>query len=276
MTRPPRDNFAEQVGPAMRACIEQAFREDLVRGRGRVLLAVMYLTASYSRVGDRLYVAQIAGVAQLEESYVRRILREYDDRGVLEYHGGLGQGARSWVSLRPTEHRLQPLMKPVSMPTETGLRGTGKGTGEIAKGDSGVPLPRRSTEKVPDVADDALPIELERVLEPFAPSPAQRARWVAAWRESPAGFAFCVDEAVRKGRRPPAMLDAMISRGVYRTALPLSDQDAAERWVRVTAWQLEREHILEVIEDRWPSIDDNERVQLAQLAMELRDAEHAA
>ena len=65
----------------------------------RVLLAVHFLTACYSRVSDRVYVAQIAKVARLDEHRTQKALAFWHRVAVIEWHGSPGRGRASWVSL---------------------------------------------------------------------------------------------------------------------------------------------------------------------------------
>jgi hypothetical protein len=223
-SRVTRDNYFEQVAPALRDVIARAVESDAVRGRSRVLLAAIYLTASWSRVGDRIYTDQVASIAKLpgdtDGSHCRRALRELAELGVIEYHGGRGSGRSSWISIRLSEDQTHPLMAPVRDDVERGRQWPSKGAASgPQKGAASGPLPRRGSEKSADDVGVDESEELERLLEPFKTHQSQRERFAKAYTANPAGFRLCVQDALN-GRRPIALLDSKIANGFHHTAAP--------------------------------------------------------
>jgi hypothetical protein len=110
--RETRDQYAV-VGTAMRASIERAIAAGGLNRLARVYLAVLYLTASYSRLTDRVFVAQIAVVARIagdvDERHTRRALSKLARLGVIGWEPSRGRKSASWVSLTPSAAR-RPLM----------------------------------------------------------------------------------------------------------------------------------------------------------------------
>jgi hypothetical protein len=71
----------------------------------------MHFTALYSRVWDRVYVAQIAAVAGLDEHRTQKALAFWAACGVIEWRGSQGRGRQSWVSLRVSSaEKTRPLV----------------------------------------------------------------------------------------------------------------------------------------------------------------------
>jgi hypothetical protein len=92
-----RDTYAD-VGAALRRTVRQAVEVGCTRKELRALLGVFELTASYSRLEDRLYVQQLADVADLHIVDARASLRSLRDKGVIVFEGK--RGARSLIGLR--------------------------------------------------------------------------------------------------------------------------------------------------------------------------------
>jgi hypothetical protein len=233
-SRRERDRY-EVAGAAMRATIERAVeradRKGLTRA-SRVLLAVLYLTGTYSRVSDgRVYVAQIANVAgiagDVDERHTRRALAYWADLGVIFWEPAKGAGRASWVSLvRGPEQR--PLMAPLAggktRPSVAGFPGEKPGHLESRNpAVDGPPTEKDREENVVERAgareaatgdDDA---EFAGLLMGLSPSSWQHNRWRAAQRESEAGFAWCVRQAIERGETPEAYLDELVRKGEHRT-----------------------------------------------------------
>jgi hypothetical protein len=94
-----RDPYRD-VGEATRRAIERALAARLTPRQWRVFAAALTVTTTYSRLGDRIYVAQLAELARIpgdDETYrhTRRALRELDERGVIDWQGQRGRGRRS-------------------------------------------------------------------------------------------------------------------------------------------------------------------------------------
>ncbi len=100
-TRAPRASYAE-AGAAMRRALQRAGVNDLSRSDWRVLGAAIYLTASYSRTVDFIYVAQVVRLAGLSERRAGESLRRLAAFGVIEWEPGRGRGKPSLLSLPPS------------------------------------------------------------------------------------------------------------------------------------------------------------------------------
>lgn len=117
-----RQKYAD-VGAALRASIAAAIADKGINRRSKVLLAVLYFTASYSRTGDRVYLDQLAEVARLpgdrDGRELRRHLHALHQAGIIEWRGSRGGHAPSWVGLRGAD-RSRPLVNPVDVPPKQG------------------------------------------------------------------------------------------------------------------------------------------------------------
>jgi hypothetical protein len=107
-----------------------------------VLLAVYHLTGCYSKVADRVYVAQIAEIAQLDEHRTQKALAFWHRLGVIEWHGSSGRGRPSWVSLPNDSEKTRPLLNVVGSDLNGERENSPKNP--VSSG----PLPRRFTEEV--------------------------------------------------------------------------------------------------------------------------------
>jgi hypothetical protein len=81
-----RDLYAV-VGTAIRQAIARAHAAQCTRKELRALNAVVSLVASYSRLEDRIAVADVADVARLHIVDARAALRSLRDKGVIVYEG---------------------------------------------------------------------------------------------------------------------------------------------------------------------------------------------
>jgi hypothetical protein len=81
------------AGQALRATAAKACNARLAQSDWRVLSAVLGMTAGYSRLSDRIYVAAIAQAANVGESTARRSLRKLDGLGIIGFHHK--QGSRT-------------------------------------------------------------------------------------------------------------------------------------------------------------------------------------
>lgn len=106
-----RDAFAECCAAA-RAAIAGA-TVDCSRFELRVLLAVLSLTALYSRLEDRVALVQVAAIAYgipvdsvqgFQRDRTAKALRSLAQRGVLEYEPGTGRHALATLRLPETRH----------------------------------------------------------------------------------------------------------------------------------------------------------------------------
>lgn len=94
-----RDGFGE-VMEAQRQAISRANALRLSAGEYRVLLAVLSLVASYSRLRDRVYVAQVVTRTEgLSERYVRDCLAKLARLGIIYWEPHRGHGAASVLGL---------------------------------------------------------------------------------------------------------------------------------------------------------------------------------
>jgi|SRR5579884_1198362 len=105
-----RDNFFDEVAPELRGFVDRLIEKKLVRGDAAVALAAIREIASYSRLAERIYVAQLAAKVGQHHTHVARALRKFHDAGALVYAGGQGHAA-SWISLRlGPDGRQLPIM----------------------------------------------------------------------------------------------------------------------------------------------------------------------
>lgn len=96
-----RDSYAT-VGAALRQAIDRANRAGLSGGEQRVLLAVVALVSSYSRLRDRVYVFQIAAATGgLSERHTRTCLEKLARQGIIYWEPRRGHGVQSIVGLPP-------------------------------------------------------------------------------------------------------------------------------------------------------------------------------
>ena len=130
-----RDPYRD-CGAAMRAAVERAnaIRPQLKAAQRRVLDAVLVLTASFSRLSDEVYVADVAAIAQVHERTARKALLRLAAEGVIEWTPRRGQRARSTLAL--------PLGE--TGPQDARLQGGGRGeTGPQSPGETGPQDARR-------------------------------------------------------------------------------------------------------------------------------------
>ena len=125
----PRDAYAD-VGAALRASIVQAIAEGGLNRLSRVYLAVLYLTASYSRLREpRVYVAQIADIACVDETVARKELNRLHRLGVLNWTPSRGRGKASAVGLPGSDLKNRPLLTRFS---SENLSDRGRKTGSLS------------------------------------------------------------------------------------------------------------------------------------------------
>jgi hypothetical protein len=157
-----RDQYAE-VGRALRAALHRASSRRLSGLEHRTLLAVIALTASWSRVGDETSTRQVAallfGVERAEvlgwqRRDATRGLTGLRDKGVIGYESSNpkgGAGARATISLIvETSGQVTPVGlggDVTDVPNGTGvdLDGTG-GTATPGTGGDAAATPRSSSE----------------------------------------------------------------------------------------------------------------------------------
>lgn len=83
----------------MRCAFARASQVRLVQSEWRVLAAVVALTASWSKLEDEAFVAQIAATAKVGQSTCRRALKRLNELGIIAYSGRRGPGQKPLVSL---------------------------------------------------------------------------------------------------------------------------------------------------------------------------------
>lgn len=229
-----RDPYVD-VGRALRSSIA-SFLEGTRDRRTRVFLAVLYLTASYSRITDRVYVAQIAELAAIPGDtaadgyrHTRRALKELHDHGSIVWASSRGRGKQSSVSLIVQGEKTGPLLAMVSEQKTGPVRDAKPGRSELEKpgqlelenrAASGPPTEKRSEKMFRASSYDD---EFEKLIKPLGwASPSQLREWDAGYGESPFGFRRCVRQ-VESAEKPPAVLTDMIRDGAH--LLPPTDQD---------------------------------------------------
>jgi hypothetical protein len=87
------------VGAAMRQAIARANGAELSPGLQRTLLAVLHLTASWSKLSDPVYVGEVAQLAGLGDRQTRKSLTRLSALGVIVWVPRRGHGVRSLVGL---------------------------------------------------------------------------------------------------------------------------------------------------------------------------------
>jgi hypothetical protein len=97
-----RDRYAE-VGAAMRLAIGRATAATLSDGKRRVFEAVLSCVASFSRLDDLVYVADVAQVAHVSERHTRDCLASLRDLGIIVWEPKRGQSVRSRLGLPKAE-----------------------------------------------------------------------------------------------------------------------------------------------------------------------------
>lgn len=96
---PARDSYAA-VGVAIRQAVARANGERLTGGEQRVLLAVLALVSSYSRLRDRVYVFQVADLAGgLTERHTRTCLEKLGRLGIIYWEPRRGHSVQSVLGL---------------------------------------------------------------------------------------------------------------------------------------------------------------------------------
>lgn len=112
--RRPRDRYVDEVCPALRGSLLHAIDHGRHPHKTRVLLAVLYLTAGWSRCSDWVYAGQIAGLVKIPgdagERKTRAFLREIANEGTIEWDGARGRARRSRIGLRATSVPNRPLL----------------------------------------------------------------------------------------------------------------------------------------------------------------------
>ena len=108
-----RDPYAV-AGAEARGAIERLLATKVPHRKTRVFLAIVYLTVTFSKVGDRVYVAQIAAVARIpgdgdEYRHTRRAIAELKKDGVITWEPVRGRHKQSWVSLN-VDGKTRPLL----------------------------------------------------------------------------------------------------------------------------------------------------------------------
>ncbi len=101
----PRDPYAD-VGAAIRQAIDRAIASNLAGRDFRVLLAIISLVSSYSRLEEEGHsVDEIAAKAALDRRHAQRCLRRLESAGAIIFRPGCGYGHRSTVGLPRDEER---------------------------------------------------------------------------------------------------------------------------------------------------------------------------
>jgi hypothetical protein len=171
-----------EAGKAHRLALKRAISiERTTRSDWKVLSAALALTASYSKLTDRVGVAQVAAFAGVNER-TRGSLKKWSEAGVLVWHPKQGgRGINSTLSL-PQPGASGPV-GPVSQP----------GDGERQPGDSGPEQPGDCppiTEKVPREVNNR---EVFKELTPEDPVDEEKRKKVLALLKEYTGRSWSVD-----------------------------------------------------------------------------------
>jgi hypothetical protein len=123
-SRKPRDEY-ERVGRSMRLAIARA--HETAEGReltrlARVFLAALSFTASYSKLSDTVFLAQLCDAAgirgDVDLKHTADALKTLAERGVLLYEPSTTPGRPSWIALPDAglgdRGRQQPLVNALS------------------------------------------------------------------------------------------------------------------------------------------------------------------
>jgi hypothetical protein len=81
--------------------MDRACRSDLTSSELKTLMAVLNLTATYSKLDDEVYVPIIAGIANVHPTTARKALKRLTELGIARFEGRRGRGTRSKISLPP-------------------------------------------------------------------------------------------------------------------------------------------------------------------------------
>lgn len=269
--RPERDAYAD-VGQAMRLAIERflsgAEGRTLTRD-ARVFLAVLHLVASYSRLADRVYVAQISELAQIvgdvDERHTRRSLQKLHKLGAIDWQPSRGAGRQSWVSL-PSHAADRPLVNTVAVanPAASGLSADDRAAERAAQEervrglwDAVVAHVERATIH-PEARKEFA--RLVRVLEEHGATPAQ------------------VEERAKAYKRHPTLGRVMLTLPALvkwweALASPTVDLYAlTESWVRNVGWRFDDVDLVDELRDRLRrgAITRDQALELLELGRELR------
>jgi hypothetical protein len=155
-----------------------------------VLAAVVELVCSYSRLVDRIALARVASAAERHPKTVAGALHRLAAAGIVVYEEG---GGRSRVSL-------------------VGLPSAEKGAPSDSPSSSEKGAPSDSPSRV--AVDE--PESFTAGIAALGPTPDQRRSWRDAYDEDAAGFLRVLEEALRAGRAPAALLTSKLQRGEHR------------------------------------------------------------
>jgi hypothetical protein len=226
----------------------------------RVLLAVHFLTACYSRVSDRVYVAQVATVAQLDEDRAQKALSFWHRLGVIEWQGSKGRGRASCVSLPNGGEKTRPLLAVVA--TENPASSVGKTRSVLTPKTRPVLAP--PTEKYSEkTSEDDVEVAFRKIIDPLGyATPSQLAELRQAFDEDPAGLAARAGN-VRTADRPIAVLLVAVRDGAHRGAGPPTRLERALAWARRTAPTMMPDDREVVLADFGLSADEEKQVRQA-------------
>lgn len=90
---------AVELGPALRVSIERALDAEPSRLQLRLFLAALHRTATWSRLEDKVALAELAQLVRVSDRTARRGLAGLNHAGILAWLPGSGRGNYSTVSL---------------------------------------------------------------------------------------------------------------------------------------------------------------------------------
>jgi len=137
------------AGAAMRKALERARAVDLSPADRKVLDAVLAATVSYSKLWDRLPLAQIAEDAACSTRQARRSLQRLSEAGIVVYAPGRGSGNLSRVGLPEQRGQIAVRFLAVESAPDRAAKGdrssTKKGTATRARVRTEKELPEKGT-----------------------------------------------------------------------------------------------------------------------------------
>jgi hypothetical protein len=87
------------AGSAMRDTLTRAFMSDLTPSEWKLVAAILYHVASWSRVEDSVSVSHLASISGVSPDYARKALKKLAQRGVILWEPSRGRGRPSRVGL---------------------------------------------------------------------------------------------------------------------------------------------------------------------------------
>jgi DNA-binding transcriptional ArsR family regulator len=220
-----------RAGAAQRAASLRANKAPGLRlADRRVLDAVFAFTTTYSKLADKVSVAQLVEATSLSDRQVRRSLTRLREADVITHVPGRGRGRLTVVGVPKADAKEDTFSTAFAEEKAAVSEATfapyenrpgdapESGHGHPAKGDErarAVSSEKCSEKKPSPRTTTDFPEDLERLLRGFDLRRSQRAEVLAGYRENPDGLARCVQEAIN-GHTPEGLLTDMVREGRHR------------------------------------------------------------